>query len=120
MKVLFKIFISALIAILPLTAYANNDEPVFKVKTIEEKTIAFEMKAMAQENVEISIENAKGDTLFSEYVVRPTTFERLYNLESLSNGEYFIRVQYGTNTQLLPIKLTAKGIKLDFGDLVSI
>ena len=120
MKALLKVF-TVLIAMMPLaTTYANTDEPVFKLKQQGEKTLAFEMKAFAKDNVEIIFETSNGEQVFSEYLVRPVEFERIYNLEALKKGDYFIRVKYGSKTQLLPIKLTATGIELNFGDLVSI
>ena len=120
MKALMKIFAILLTATPLVSASAYTDEPVFIIKRQGERSIVFEMKELKQADAEITIQNEAGEALFSEYIVRPSEFERVYNLEALVNGHYYIKVEYGSHTQLLPVNLTDTGIELNFSDLVSL
>ena len=98
-------------------AFAGSEKPVFNIKNVGEKTFYFETKEMSSSYVEVTFQDANGETIFSEYAIHTANFERNYNLSELAKGSYFLIVKSENTTQTLPITISEKGLEMDWNEL---
>lgn len=119
MKTRIKIIAMFTVLLISNFVFAGTEKPVFTLKKKGEKTIYFDTKEMLSSFVEVTIQNENGEKIFSEYAIHTSEFERKYNLSELNNGVYFIVVKSDVTTQMLPIKITDKGLEMDWEDLES-
>ena len=114
-----RIKIATIFAVLLMSnfVFAGTDKPVFKIKNTGEKTFYFETSEMSSTFVEVTFQDKNGKTIFSEYAIHTTDFERKYNLSELANGSYFLVVKSDTTSQILPISITKKGLDMEWGEL---
>ncbi|MEM9920140.1 MAG: hypothetical protein AAF990_18735 [Bacteroidota bacterium] len=120
MKTLVKTVSLVMVLFFINTAFTDTNKPEFGIKTLDEKTFYFETKEVASDYVEITLQDENGTTLFSEYTTQTATFERVYNLEELAEGAYFLVVKSDHATQTLPIFVTTKSLEMAFEQLETI
>lgn len=111
MKLLIKNLALVAMLVLSTSGIAATVEPVFHIKVSAEKTIQFDTKGIQSSTVEVTFADAMGEVLFTEYTTHPKSFERVYNLEELADGVYFLLIKSDEETQKLIVKI--KEGKLD-------
>jgi hypothetical protein len=97
--------------------FAGTGKPSFVIKNAGDKSFYFETRDMLSAYVEVIFEDENGKTIFSEYAIHTTDFERKYNLSELANGLYILKLKTDTVTQILPITITDKELKMDWKEM---
>jgi hypothetical protein len=62
----------------------------------------------------VIFEDENGKIIFTEYAIHTASFERKYNLSELEKGQYILKIKTDTITQVLPITITDKELKMDW------
>lgn len=112
-----KIAIIFTILLISNLTFAGIGKPSFIIKSAGEKSFYFETIDMSSTFVEVIFEDENGKVIFTEYAIHTTDFERKYNLSELAKGSYVLKLITDTNTQLLPITITDKELKMDWKEV---
>jgi hypothetical protein len=61
-----------------------------------------------EKKTSIAIKNAAGELFYNEFVSKVHSFNKVYNLSNLPDGDYFFEVIIGNEKQIKPFKIETK------------
>lgn len=118
MKIKCNFLVSVLL--IGLTSLASLANENFAVNSIDENSFVIELPNKSYSQIQVSIKDMDGFTLYNETVTQNYLDTKKFNLEKLPSGSYILMVAYDVQTKIQTIQKDYKSLIINDADLLTI